>query len=104
MKVLFNVVTPQGKQIRTTEQYWHEITTYKHPQLAGHLSQVELVLVDPDKIRKSRSDEHVYLYYRRVKSGILCVVVRHLNGEGFVVTAYSTEKEKEGITIWQKTR
>lgn len=104
MKILFNVTTPLGKQIRTTEQYWQEITTFKHPQLAGKLLEVELTLIDPDSIRRSRSDEHVYLYYKHLGQSKLCVVVRYLNGEGFIVTAYYTKKEKEGIVIWQRKK
>jgi hypothetical protein len=105
MKVLFNVTTPLNKRTRTTEQYWHEITTFKHPQLKGRLREVELALIDPDKIKKSRTDEQVFLYYRWSEGRILCVVARHFDdNEGFVITAYFTHKEKEGKTVWQKNK
>jgi len=104
MKILFNVRTPLGKQVRTSEEYWREITTYKHPQLAGKVHDVELTLVDPERIKKSRSDEHVYLYYRLIGKYVLCVVVKHFGDEGFVITAYFTGKEKEGTTIWEKKK
>lgn len=67
MKFLFNVVTPLEKSIRTTEEYWRDITTFKHPQLAGKLREVELALIDPDSIRRSRTDHEVCLYYGKEK-------------------------------------
>ncbi len=104
MQILFNVITPLGKRVRTTEKYWQEITTIKHPQILGMLREVELTLIDPDTIRKSKSDENVFLNYRAITKYILCVVVKHFNGDGFVITAYVTGKEKEGTTIWQRKR
>ena len=102
MKFLFSVASILGKQIRTTETYWHDIITYKHPQLDGKLRDVELTLIDPDVIRKSQSDKDIYLYYKAVSGRILCVVVRHLNGDGFLITTYFTDKVKEGKKIWER--
>ena len=34
----------------------------------------------------------------------LCVVVRHENGQGFIITIYITNKIKEGTQIWQKQK
>ncbi|OGR87221.1 MAG: hypothetical protein A3A86_05145 [Elusimicrobia bacterium RIFCSPLOWO2_01_FULL_60_11] len=104
MKLLFSVESPLGKQIRTTEAYWHDIVTYKHPQLEGKVRDVELTLIDPDVIRKSRSDKDVYLYYKAIAGKILCAVARHLNGEGFLITAYFTSKVKEGKKIWERKK
>ena len=104
MELLFSVATPLGKHIRTTDSYWRDITTFKHPQLKEKLREVELALIDPDTIRKSRSDQDVYLHYRSVGGRILCVVAKYLNGEGYVVTAYFTDKIKEGTKIWERKR
>ena len=104
MKLLFSVESPLGKQIRTTEAYWRDIVTFKHPQLNGKIRDVELALIDPDIIRKSRSDKDVYLYYKVITGRILCAVARHLNGDGFLITAYFTDKVKEGKKIWEKRK
>jgi hypothetical protein len=32
----------------------------------------------------------------------LCIVARHLNGDGFIITAYITDKIKEGEVVWKK--
>lgn len=104
MTILLRVATPLGKYVRTTEEYWRYIVTFKHPSMAGNIREVELALADPDNIRKSRSDDRVYLYYRRAGNRIICVAVRHLNGDGFIITAYFTKKVKEGVLIWQRKR
>lgn len=96
MSALFEVLTPIEKRIRLTSERWRLIVTEKHPSVDGHERDLELVLVDPVQIRRSKSDPAVHLYYRRVGSRWLCVVVKCENGAGFVITAYFTVKIKEG--------
>lgn len=102
MKRLFEVETPLGIEVRTTPDYWQEIVENKHPIMEGKASLVEATLETPREIRRSRSDENVYLYYRPEPETpySICVVVKHLNGEGFIVTAYRTDRIKEGDRVW----
>ncbi|MEK6691737.1 MAG: hypothetical protein AABY78_10705 [Nitrospirota bacterium] len=51
--------------------------------------------------RLSKEDKKVYLYYAPYSSYFLCVVCRHLNGDGFIITAYLTDKIKKGVTIYE---
>lgn len=102
MKIYFEVVSRLGKRIRATEPQWELITTLKHPSVAGHERDVEMALVDPEQVRRSRSDAHVNLYYRKTGLYWLCVVVKNENGAGFVITVYFTEKIKEGMALWPK--
>jgi hypothetical protein len=37
---LFNIVTPLEFTVRTTREYWHVITTMKHPSLLGRIEDV----------------------------------------------------------------
>jgi len=32
---------------------------------------------------------------------VLCVVCRHLNGDGFIITAYLTDRIKKGVTVYE---
>ena len=75
--------------------------TVKHVTMKDKEQTVETVLSDPDFIRKSKIDENVYLYYKQ-KDRLYCVVVRHEGAEGFLITAYPTDKVKEGDLIWTK--
>ena len=91
----FSVVCVLGKRISVTEAYWQKIVTIKHPSMTGKDLEVRETLVDADEVRESRSDTQVRMYYRQYGLAHLCVVVKHLNGTGFVVTAYFTERIKE---------
>lgn len=74
----------------------------KHPEIEGKESEVQQCLSNPCEIRKSSEDKDVYLYYRPYGKYFLCVVARHFNGNGFIITAYITDKLKEGERIWKK--
>jgi hypothetical protein len=99
--VLFEVLTPLDFWVRVTRQYWNMITTVKHPVMVGQESIVKDTLLRPIKIRLSRSDPSVYLFYRQERVGRwICAVAKRLNGEGFLITAYPTEAIKEGVPVW----
>jgi len=101
--ILFEVSTPLGFQVRVTRSYWDLIATIKHPVMAGQESIVKETLQTPAQIRLSRSDASVYLFYRQERADRwICAVVKRLNGEGFLITAYPTEAIKEGVRIWPK--
>jgi hypothetical protein len=78
------------------------IVRVKHPAVRGKERSIREALKNPDKIRKSKTDNKVYLFYKKQKKYHLCVVVRHLNGDGFIITIYITNKIKEGEQIWPK--
>jgi hypothetical protein len=96
----FEVVTPLGIRIRTSLSYWQKIVTFKHPIMAGQEEIVQQALQHPSEIRRSQSDTNVYLYYKPDPHYFICVVARHLNGEGFIITAYRTNRIKIGDSIW----
>jgi hypothetical protein len=63
------------------------------------------VLIAPQLVRRSRSDEAVRLFYEFYAQTIvggkwLCVVVKYTENDAFVVTAYLTDKPKPGEDLW----
>lgn len=102
MTTLFEANAPNGVKIRTTEAYWKKIITLKHPSMQNEEEKVKLALARPEEIRQSRKNKDILLYYRNFESFYVCVVVKVTNGEGFIVTAYKTEKIKEGEIIWPR--
>ena len=56
-------------------------------------------LTNPEQVRRSKKDPTVHLYYRGHEGRFCCVVAKHLNGDGFVVTTYLTDKIKAGEVI-----
>jgi hypothetical protein len=68
-------------------------------------AEIERLLATPRIVRASRSDADVRLFYAFYPETIvggkwLCVVVKYLLSDAFVVTAYLTDKPKSGVQLW----
>ena len=100
-EIYFSVKTPLSIDVRTTAQYWEYLITFKHTAMKGKEDIVKSVLQMPDEIRQSKMDNNVFLYYKQFDR-LYCVVAKHTEMEGFLVTAYPTDKVKEGDIIWTK--
>ena len=92
----FEVNSALGKKIRTTEKYWNKIVETKHRLMKSKENLVKETLRNAEEIRKSKKDPDVYLYYKKHDKNYACVVAKHLNGEGFIITAYITDRVKAG--------
>ncbi|HZG40840.1 MAG TPA: hypothetical protein VEZ50_19350 [Nodosilinea sp.] len=100
--IRFAIETPLGFTVRTSHTYWQKLIT-KHPDIASLEDLVHQTLQAPDEIRQSSRDEGILLFYRLRKTQRWVVAVaRHLNGEGFLITAYQTDAIKEGVVLWLK--
>ena len=95
----FEVMTPLGFTVRTSQDYW-QLILRKQPEVGGLETKVRKCLHEPDIIRRSARDPAVYLFYARLPSYMLAIVVKRLDHEGFVVTCYLTDRAKEGAQIW----
>ena len=73
----------------------------KHDALAGLADAVADTLQHPRYIRLSKEDERVFLYYAPRGTCVLCVVCRHLSGEGFIITAYLSDRIKKGVMVYE---
>ncbi|MEW6419680.1 MAG: DUF4258 domain-containing protein [Nitrospirota bacterium] len=100
--IYFEVKTQSGKIIRTTRSHRELISKLKHPEIEGKESEVQKCLSEPIEIRRNSEDTNVYLYCSPHMTYYICVVVRHLNGDGFIITAYITDKIKEGESVWKR--
>lgn len=102
-KNMIEVRSALGKIIRTTEEYYRRICTVKHPELHEPIEEVLKTFTHPTEIRFAEQD--IFLYYRRLNQHALVAVARHLNGDGFLVTAYKTTKKKrKGKFVWPKRK
>jgi len=95
----FEVTSSLGKRISISTEHWQKIIETKHPVMAGREDLVKRALVSPEQVRRSRKDAAVHLHYRKDDGHYCCVVVKHLNGDGFVVTTYLTDKIKAGEVV-----
>lgn len=101
MEKYFKVKTPLNVEIKTTKEYWNYLVTKKHRVMNRKKDVVMETLRNPDEIRKSSIDENVFLYYKELDR-LYYVVAKQIEKEGFLITAYPTDKVKEGKTIWKK--
>jgi|SRR3989338_7086527 len=95
-EVYFEVDSYLGKKIRITKQYWNKVIKTKHPLMKDKESIVKGTLITPTELRVSRKDPTVFLYYKKLNGKYSCVVTKSLNGEGFIITAYITDRIKAG--------
>ncbi len=98
----FEILTPLGFTVRTSDSYWQRLIV-KHPDIEELEELVQQALASPDEVRRSSRDEGVLLFYLiRSKQRWVVAVVRRLNGDGFLITAYQTDAIKEGEMIWHR--
>lgn len=92
-----------GQSVRLTDERLAHIL--EHPEMKDMAAEVERVLLQPQLVRLSRSDAAVKLFYEFYAQTIvdgkwLCVVVKYVENDAFVVTAYLTDKPKAGEDLW----
>ena len=92
-----------GRKVRLTDERLAHIL--EHPEMRGMAAELERALRQPQLVRRSRSDPAVRLFYdyhaeTPMGGKWLCVVVKYADNDAFVVTAYLTDKPKDGEDLW----
>ena len=92
---LFQLTDKTGRKIHLSNES-RKIIRKKHPEVESY-EKIEETLKYPTKITDYSIDESIRYYYRYYKhlpspDKYLFVVVKYLNGTGFVVTAYFEDK------------
>ncbi|MHC1635339.1 MAG: PBECR2 nuclease fold domain-containing protein [Candidatus Methanospirareceae archaeon] len=95
-----------NRQIRLTDERQEHIEV-DHPEMSGQIDRIQETLLNPDIIVRSRTDPEVELFYRYydntpVTEKYLCVVVKVLTEDIFIITAYFTDKIKRGEVLWKR--
>lgn len=89
---VFEVVDKTGRKIHLSKERWKHIThpSSLHAYMTNHLEEIKSVLINPDSITESHGDADKVNYYKynKEKKEYFRVIVRYLNGDGFVITAY----------------
>ena len=103
--MIFSVVDQSRRTIRLTKERLSHIL--ERPEMAGQEDRTRETIALPDVVKVSRHDPAALCYYRWYEATpvtrkyLLCVVkVRDL--DGFVITAFYTDKMKEGKVAWQR--
>lgn len=91
---IFEIKDKTGRTICLTKERWAHVQ--KHPEMSDQTEQVKETLRHPDLITQFSYDPKVSFYYRYFKDKKQClfISVKYLNGEGFVITSFYTDKIK----------
>jgi hypothetical protein len=76
--------------------------------MVGQIARLAATLAEPERIVRSRTDATVELFSKwyastPVTAKFLCVVVKALQDDPFMITAYHTDAVKRGAVVWEKT-
>jgi hypothetical protein len=97
----------EGQLIRLTARQWSHILQSRS-FMVGMQSAIQGTLESPEEVRKDRDDpDSVRLYYRRYTNTpagdkLVCVVVKFLENDAFILTAFPTSRIRRGELIWAK--
>ena len=103
-KFYLQATSPLGQKIHTTKSYWDYISNRKHPEVKSGEKLAIVTIEEPAIIKQSLQDPKIFAYYRQIKEKYFCVVVRHEDGEGFMITAYITRKIIKGELVWPRAK
>ncbi|MBS3098598.1 hypothetical protein J4462_00115 [Candidatus Pacearchaeota archaeon] len=99
MSLIFEVVDKTGRKIRLTKERWSHISSQisPHAYMTNYLGEIKETLTKPDKIVRSATDEnktnyYKYYKYRKSENKLLKIIVKYLNGDGFVISSYFVRK------------
>lgn len=92
-----------GHSVRLTDERLAHIN--EHPEMQNMTREIERVLFAPQLVRRSNTDNATKLFYEFYTQTVvggkwLCVVVKYADHDAFVVTAYLTDKPKQGADLW----
>ena len=79
----------------------------EHPEMREQEDKLAETLLEPDVVIQSQTDNTVRLFHRlypglTIGDKYLCVVVKYVGSDIFVITAYFTDKIKRGEILWKK--
>ena len=94
------------RRIRLTDERKEHIET-DHPEMLGQIGNIRCTLANPEHIIRSNVDANVEMFYRYfditpVTKKYLCIVVKVMADDHFIVTAYFTDTIKRGEMLWGK--
>jgi bifunctional N-acetylglucosamine-1-phosphate-uridyltransferase/glucosamine-1-phosphate-acetyltransferase GlmU-like protein len=93
----------QGRVVRLTQERLYHIL--EHPEMQDQEARISETLLMPDSVILSHNGAQVKLYHKLytqtpVTQKYLMVVVKILQDDAFVITAFFTDKEKKGVVLW----
>ena len=90
MSLIFEITDKNNRKIHLTKERWSHIIK-KHPEVENY-ELIEETIKKPNKITNIHQDPKIHYYYKYYKhrpsyGKYLQVVVKYLNGDGFILTS-----------------
>ena len=94
-----------GREIRLTDEPLQHIL--EHPEMRGQEARLIETLLMPNSIIASHHDAALLLCHKLydqtpVTRKYLVVMVKYLEQDAFIVTAFFTDREKKGTLVWTR--
>lgn len=91
MDYLFEITDKSGRKVHLSEKQWAHIRK-KHPEVED-FDMLREGIEKFDKVTNYGYDSSVHYFYKYFKhkqlpNRYLCIAIKYLNGEGYVITAY----------------
>jgi len=96
--IIFEIKDITGRKIHLTKEKWRHIVQ-RHPALSNQTESIKEAIINPLVIIDSGLYKNLKYYYRydkniRLKEKYLLILIKYLNGKGFIITSYYTERIK----------
>ena len=75
--------------------------------MVNHIKNIKETVLTPDIIVQSKTDQEAELFYKYyektpVTSKYLCVIIKNLEQDFFIITSYFIDTIKKGKILWEK--
>ena len=89
---ILEITDRTGRNIHLSDERWVHIN--KHPKISSRMELIKETLEKPDKITESYDEDGVWFYYKydKQEKEYVFVSVKYLNGYGFIITSFYTNK------------
>jgi len=103
--IIFEMISKLNKRICLNKE--RSIHILSRVEMKNQENKIKETLTSPNEIRESLKDKSIWIYYKKysktpVTQKYMLVVVKVLNNEGEVITAFFTDRIKKGEIIWRK--
>lgn len=93
----------RGRRIRLTQERYQHIL--EHPEMLGQEGRIRETISQPDHVVSTTADPSVHVYSRYYDSTpvtrkFLLVVVKTVEEDAYILTAFFASRQKKGITVW----
>lgn len=97
-EIIFEVIDKTGRKIKLNKKQWASQIIRRHPQISSEKDKLIETLQNPDKIiDPMQLDPNKRFYYKHYKDRLssnkfIRVIVKYLNGHGFIISAQFVPK------------